>query len=81
MKTAGNSLNVMLRLVEDLSRASLTLTSRRLGHVEGTQKGAHQHRTAERDRLIADSLDAMLRLVDEHTETENLRREGHVEGT
>jgi integrase len=64
-----------------MSGASLRELMGRMGHVSVDAALIYQHRTAERDRLIADSLDAMLRLVDEHTETENLRREGHVEGT
>ncbi len=41
----------------------------------------YQHRTAERDRLIADSLDVMLRLVDEQTGSPAHDRGGRVEGT
>lgn len=41
----------------------------------------YQHRTAERARLIADSLDVMLRLVEEHREIPVPDRGGYVEGT
>jgi hypothetical protein len=48
-----------------MSGASLRELMGRMGHVRMDAALIYQHRTLDRDRSIADSLDAMLRLVEE----------------
>jgi integrase len=49
----------------------------RMGHVNVNAALVYQHRTASRDRAIADSLDAMVAAL----EAEDCNGSGHVEGT
>jgi integrase len=64
-----------------MSGASLRELMGRMGHVSMDAALIYQHRTLDRDRLIADSLDAMLRLVEEQNESLASVRGGHAEGT
>ena len=49
----------------------------RMGHVSVNAAMVYQHRTASRDRAIADSLDAMVAAL----KAEDSDGSGHVEGT
>jgi hypothetical protein len=49
----------------------------RMGHVSVNAAMVYQHRTATRDRAIADSLDAMVHEL----KRGNPRNSGHIEGT
>lgn len=60
-----------------ISGASTRELMARMGHVSVDAALVYQHRTASRDRAIADSLDAMVRALD----TEVSSGSGHVEGT
>ena len=60
-----------------ISGASTRELMGRMGHVSVNAAMVYQHRTASRDRAIADSLDAMV----EELKRGNPRGSGHVEGT
>ena len=52
-----------------------------MGHASMDAAIIYQHRTADRDRAIADSMDAMLQLIRNVEERLNGEADGHGEGT
>lgn len=60
-----------------ISGASTRELLGRMGHVSVNAAMVYQHRTASRDRAIADSLDAMVAAL----EAQAFNGSGHVEGT
>ena len=61
--------------------ASIRELMGRMGHASMDAAIIYQHRTADRDRAIADSMDAMLQLIRNVEERLNGEADGHGEGT
>ena len=64
-----------------MSGASTRELMGRMGHVSVDAALVYQHRTAVRDRAIADSLDAMMRALNASQGTDAAASSGHVLGT